>query len=135
MGYRSDVAFTVYGDKEKLKQLKEEIDDQIENFPAEMADELTELFKSSVSETDRPIWNDDGEFFFFASHVKWYEGYPCVDFIEGMYKYAKDIGGLVGERVCVGEELDDNSFDYFDDEDNEIECEHRLSISRSIDYW
>ena len=131
MGYRSDVAITAYGNKEKLVELKAYYDAEVKKLGSDGADDLNRLVGFSVDTTEKPLWNEDGEFFFYAEHVKWYDGYPAVDLINSVYDTAKELG-LIAESVRVGEECDDNEERYEDDVDGN--CEYRLSISRSISF-
>jgi hypothetical protein len=131
MGYRSDVAITAYGDKEKLVELKAYYDAEVSNFSAMALDNLEYLLNASVNDSIRNIWDDEtGEFFFCANHVKWYDGYPCVDLINGVFNKATELG-LAAERVRVGEELEDIQEEY---EEGDEGCDYRLSIARSISF-
>jgi hypothetical protein len=132
MGYRSDVAITAYGNKEKLVELKAYYDAEVQKLGSDGADDLNRLINASVNESIRNIWDDEtGEFFFYASHVKWYDGYPVVDLFSGVFDKAKELG-LTVERVRIGEEVEDIQEEYEDDVDGN--CEYRLSVSRSISF-
>jgi hypothetical protein len=131
MGYRSDVAITAYGDKEKLVELKTYYDAEVANFSAMALDNLQYLVDASVNDSIRNIWDDEtGEFFFYASHVKWYDGYPTVDLLNGVFAKA-EVLGLSAECIRVGEELEDND-EYYIDGDNG--CDYRMSVTRSISF-
>jgi hypothetical protein len=131
MGYRSDVAITAYGDKEKLVELKTYYDAEVANFSAMALDNLQYLVDASVNDSNRNIWDDEtGEFFFYASHVKWYDGYPVVDLFNGVFDKATELG-LAAERVRIGEEVEDIVEEYEEGDDG---CDYRLNVERSISF-
>jgi hypothetical protein len=131
MGYRSDVAITAYGDKEKLVELKTYYDAEVANFSAMALDNLRYLVDVSVNDSIRNIWDDEtGEFFFYASHVKWYDGYPVVDLFNGVFDKATELG-LAAERVRIGEEVEDIVEEYEEGDDG---CDYRLNVERSISF-
>jgi hypothetical protein len=131
VGYRSDVAITAYGDKEKLVELKTYYDAEVANFSAMALDNLQYLVDASVNDSNRNIWDDEtGEFFFYASHVKWYDGYPAVDLFNSVYGKAKELG-LAAERVRIGEEVEDIVEEYEEGDDG---CDYRLNVERSISF-
>ena len=131
MGYRSDVAITAYGDKEKLVELKTYYDAEVANFSAMALDNLQYLVDASVNDSVRNIWDDEtGEFFFYASHVKWYDGYPVVDLFNGVFDKATELG-LAAERVRIGEEVEDLQEEYEEGDDG---CDYRLNVERSISF-
>jgi hypothetical protein len=131
MGYRSDVAITAYGDKEKLVELKTYYDAEVANFSAMALDNLQYLVDASVNDSVRNIWDDEtGEFFFYASHVKWYDGYPVVDLFNGVFDKATELG-LAAERVRIGEEVEDILEEYEEGDDG---CDYRLNVERSISF-
>jgi hypothetical protein len=131
MGYRSDVAITAYGDKEKLVELKTYYDAEVANFSAMALDNLQYLVDASVNDSIRNIWDDEtGEFFFYASHVKWYDGYPVVDLFNGVFDKATELG-LAAERVRIGEEVEDIVEEYEEGDDG---CDYRLNVERSISF-
>jgi hypothetical protein len=131
MGYRSDVAITAYGDKTKLAELKAFYDTEVEKLSKDDVKNLEYLVNASVNDSVRNIWDDEtGEFFFYASHVKWYDGYPTVDLLNGVFAKA-EVLGLSAECIRVGEELEDND-EYYIDGDNG--CDYRMSVTRSISF-
>jgi hypothetical protein len=131
VGYRSDVAITAYGDKEKLVELKTYYDAEVANFSAMALDNLQYLVDASVNDSIRNIWDDEtGEFFFYASHVKWYDGYPVVDLFNGVFDKATELG-LAAERVRIGEEVEDILEEYEEGDDG---CDYRLNVERSISF-
>lgn len=131
MGYRSDVAITAYGDKTKLVELKAFYDAEVEKLSKDDVKNLEYLINASVNHSIRNIWDDEtGEFFFYASHVKWYDGYPTVDLLNGVFAKA-EVLGLSAECIRVGEELEDND-EYYIDGDNG--CDYRMSVTRSISF-
>ena len=130
MGYRSEVAITAYGNKEKLVKLKAHYDTAVAKLGKDGVADLEWLISHSENET-RPLWDEEtGEFFFYALHVKWYDGYPSVDLLNGVFTKAEELG-LSAEFVRVGEELEDNDEYYIDGDDG---CDYRMSISRSISF-
>lgn len=130
VGYRSEVAITAYGDKEKLVELKAHYDTKVAKLGKNGAADLEWLVSESENET-RPLWDaETGEFFFYASHVKWYDGYPSVDLLNSVFKKAEELG-LAAEHVRVGEELEDNDECYIE---GDVGCDYRMSISRSISF-
>ena len=131
MGYRSDVAITAYGDKTKLAELKAFYDTEVEKLSKDDVKNLEYLINASVNHSIRNIWDEQtGEFFFYASHVKWYDGYPTVDLLNGVFAKA-EVLGLSAECIRVGEELEDND-EYYIDGDNG--CDYRMSVTRSISF-
>jgi hypothetical protein len=131
VGYRSDVAITAYGDKTKLVELKAHYDTEVGKLGKDSVDDLQYLTDASVSNTIREVWDEEtGEFFFYGEHLKWYDGYPCVDLFNGVFDKAKELG-LAAERVRIGEEVEDIVEEC---EDGDEGCEYRLSVSRSISF-
>jgi len=127
MGYRSNVAITAYGDKEKLVELKTYYDAEVSKLNDDSTEDLQRLISKS---TGNPLWDEKtGEFFLNISDVKWYDGYPCVDLFNRVFTEARQIG-LAAERVRIGEDLSDSEEEYADDND----CEYRLCIERSISF-
>jgi len=139
MGYRSDVAITIYGNSEKLKAVKQYADDELAKLSDEEQAAVLEQFEDSEEDTQRMVWNIDDEdeedraFFFFATHVKWYDGYVVVNYINSIFNYAEEIAEdgdeFYGEHVRVGEDMTDNQIDTFGAADY-----RRLDICRSIEY-
>jgi len=138
MGYRSDVAIQIYGgsDKEealtKIAELKQFIKESFDTLPENSKGDVNSLISNSEQETGKDFWiTVDGvdELFFFASDVKWYEGFVDVDYFEGIVAQARHIE-LNVEYIRIGEETDDIVIDC-DGED----CEYRMSVNRSIDYF
>lgn len=131
MGYRSDVAIAVYGDKEKLVELKAHYDNAVANLSSDSLEDLNYLFNASNENLGRPMWDyKTGDFMFYVDHVKWYDGYPCVDLINSVFNKAIELD-LTAERVRIGEELEDNEEEF---EDGDEGCEFRFNISRSISF-
>ena len=138
MGYRSDVAIQIYGgsDKEealtKIAELKQFIKESFDTLPENSKGDVNSRISSSEQETGKDFWiTVDGvdELFFFASGVKWYEGYVDVDYFQGIVEKASEID-LNFEYIRIGEETDDIEIE-FSGED----CEYRMSVNRSIDYF
>lgn len=136
MGYRSDVAIKIYGNKEKLQQLKDKVDAELAKTSDELIDSVDSLIGSSCETLDRDLWefdDDESSFFFFAKRVKWYDRIiPEVDYFMYIYNTAKEMGesdeSIMGEYVRIGEELDDYEKHSFNVEDS------HLRIARSIEY-
>ena len=131
MGYRSDVAIAAYGDKEKLVELKAHYDNAVANLSEDALEDLNYLFNASNENLGRPMWDDEtGDFMFYVDHVKWYDGYPCVDLLNGVFNKAIELG-LTAERVRIGEEIEDNEEEFIDGDEG---CEYRFNVSRSISF-
>jgi hypothetical protein len=131
MGYRSDVAIAAYGDKEKLVELKTHYDNAVANLSSDSLEDLNYLVASSEENLARPIWDDEtGDFMFYVTHVKWYDGYPCVDLFNTLFGKAIAIE-LAAERVRIGEEIEDNEEEFIDGDEG---CEYRFNVSRSISF-
>ena len=131
MGYRSDVAIAAYGDKEKLVELKAHYDNAVANLSDDALEDFNYLVASSEENLARPIWDDEtGDFMFYVTHVKWYDGYPVVDLFNTLFGKAIAIE-LAAERVRIGEELEDNDEEFIDGDEG---CEYRFNVSRSISF-
>jgi hypothetical protein len=135
MGYRSDVAIKIYGNKEKILELKYIVEAELSKASDEFIEIVNDLINSSCETVDRDLWefdDDDASFLFFAEWVKWYDGIPEVDYFNYIYETAKKMGEsdetLIGEYVRIGEELDDNVHEGFNDD------YQQLTIRRSIEY-
>jgi|LakMenEpi03Aug12_release.lakeMendotaPanAssembly.Ray.scaffolds.fasta_scaffold794789_1 hypothetical protein len=147
MGYRSDVAIKIYGNKEKVQKVKDFADAELIKLDDEQQGFIKDLINQSEEYLDRSLWEDDEDedeasFFFFAQWVKWYEGYPDVDYFDAIFKKAKEIGKkedtettddddsiLYGEYVRIGEDMDDNEEDRFN-----TGMDDQVTIRRSIEY-
>jgi hypothetical protein len=145
MGYRSDIAIKIYGNKEKVQKVKDFADAELIKLDDEQQENVRNLIAHSEENLDRSLWEDDEDeasFFFFAQWVKWYEGYPAVDYFDSIFKKAKEIGKkedtettddedsiLYGEYVRIGEEMDDNEEDRFN-----TGMYDQVTIRRSIEY-
>ena len=152
MGYRSDVAIKIYGNKAKLQKVKDFADAELEKLTnAEIAgcnisEDIAAIIASSEETLDRPLWDfddeDEGSFFLFAEWVKWYDAIPSVDYFNSIYEKAKEIGEeedtetdddvdpvLYGEFVRIGEDSDDNEERRFN-----TGGEDQVTIRRSIEY-
>lgn len=137
MGYRSDICIKIYGNKEKLQQLKDKVDAELAKSSEEMQIRLDGLIDESCELLERDLWElddeDDASFMFLVEHVKWYDGIPEVDYFNGIYKAAEEMGEtdetIMGEYVRIGEELEDNTHEMFNVDDYP-----QLTIRRSIEY-
>jgi hypothetical protein len=118
MGYRSDVAIAITGDKEV-----------IDAIVAKMKLTMPEILSMDYWQFDF----EDERIVFTANDVKWYDGYEDVDKITAWYKEvekmydeaqhstadhatADPMATLCGKFVRVGEEMDDNKQEYFGDD-------------------
>jgi hypothetical protein len=138
MGYRSDVAIQIYGGSNreealtKITELKRFIKESFDELSDPSKGDINSLISSSEQDTGKDFWiTVDGvdELFFFASDVKWYEGFVDVDYFEAIVEKARDID-LNVEYIRIGEETDDIIMDFSGDD-----CEYRMSVNRSIDYF
>jgi hypothetical protein len=145
MGYRSDIAIKIYGNKEKLQKVKDFADAELIKLDDEQQENVRNLIAHSEEHLDRSLWDDEDEdeasFFFFVHCVKWYDGYPAVDYFNAIFKKAKEIGEkdtettddedsiLYGEYVRIGEDMDDNEEERFN-----TGMDDQVTIVRSIEY-
>jgi hypothetical protein len=144
MGYRSDVAIKIYGNKEKLQKVKDFADAELIKLDDEQQENVRNLIAHSEEHLDRSLWDDDDDeasFFFFVHCVKWYDGYPAVDYFNSIFAKAKEIGEedtettddedsiLYGEYVRIGEDMDDNEEERFN-----TGMDDQVTIVRSIEY-
>ena len=146
MGYRSDVAIKIYGNRAKLQKVKDFADAELEKLTADGTESVLSLIESSVESLDRQVWDFDDEveasFFLFAEWVKWYDGYPAVDYFNSIFAKAEEIGEeedtetpddvdpeLYGEFVRIGEDAADNEERRFN-----TNGEDQVTIRRSIEY-
>ena len=120
MGYRSQIAINIYGDKIDL--VKAFYDTEYALLTPDAQDDLKHFYEESMwQERETGL-----EFFFTNDSLKWYPGYGSVDFIEDVVGFAREIG-LNVEYVKIGEEIDDVVAEYDGDE-----VEYRLEVDRSI---
>jgi hypothetical protein len=144
MGYRSDIAIKIYGNKEKVQKVKDFADAELIKLDDEQQENVRNLIAHSEENLDRSLWEDEEDeasFFFFAHCVKWYDGYPLVDYFKAIFKKAKEIGEedtentddedsiLYGEYVRIGEDMDDNEEERFN-----TGMDDQVTIVRSIEY-
>ena len=118
MGYRSDVAIAITGDKEVIDAI-------VAKMKLTMPEILTNDYWHFDFEDERIV--------FTANDVKWYNGYEDVDKINAWYKEIEELynnahhstadhatadpmATLCGKFVRVGEEMDDNTQEYFGDD-------------------
>ena len=132
MGYRSDIAVTAYGTKTKLVELKKFYEDAKGLLGEDGITELDYIVKASEDNSERSLFNEEGEFFFYGEHLKWYDGYPAVDLINSVHAKAVELG-LAAEFLRIGEQVDDID-EFYDDGDEDEGCEYRLQVSRSISF-
>ena len=135
MGYRSDVAIQIYGDQDKMQELIAFHDSKLETLEENAKKDYACLLGNSEENTSKEFWNvadivdevKQIEVMFYVNSVKWYSGYPAIDFINSLYGKAEELG-LSGEFLRIGEDTSDV-------EENGIggDCEWRMSIDRSID--
>ena len=142
MGYRSDVAIKIYGNKAKLQKVKDFADAELEKLTADGTESVLSLIESSVESLDRHVWDfddeDEASFFLFVEWVKWYDGYPAVEYFNSIFAKAEEIGEeeatddedkLFGEFVRMGEDSDDNEERRFNTNGDD-----QVNIRRSIEY-
>ena len=113
MGYRSDVAIAITGDKEV-----------IDAIVAKMKLTMPEILSTDYWHFDF----EDERIVFTANDVKWYDGYEDVDKITNWYKEVEKMydeaqhstadpvdlmSNLCGKFVRVGETMEDNVEEYF----------------------
>jgi hypothetical protein len=127
MGYRSEVAIVVYGNGPE--------GNTNDKGMAEFKLKYDALYAKQTPDTQTDIawavstggWADDG-FEIHLDSVKWYEGYPFVDFFDKVLILAQDLE-LNTEMVVLGEEDTDNRSDF-----TGPNLEYRLGINRSISF-
>jgi hypothetical protein len=142
MGYRSDVAIKIYGNKEKVKQVRDFADAEFVKLDDEQQGYVKDLINQSEESLDRSLWEDEEDeasFFFFVQWIKWYDGYPAVEYFNAIFKKANEIGLadedqtesdlLYGEFVRIGEDSADNEEDRFNTDGDD-----QVTIRRSIEY-
>jgi hypothetical protein len=141
MGYRSDVAIKIYGNKEKVQKVKDFADAELIKLDDEQQGYVNDLINQSEEYLDRSLWEDDEDeasFFFFAQWIKWYDGYPAVEYFNAIFKKAEEISKadeddedsiLYGEFVRIGEDSADNEEDRFNTNGDD-----QVTIRRSIEY-
>jgi len=141
MGYRSDVAIKIYGNKEKVQKVKDFADAELIKLDDEQQENVRNLIAHSEENLDRSLWEDEEDeasFFFFAQWIKWYDGYPAVEYFNAIFKKAEEISKadeddedsiLYGEFVRIGEDSADNEEDRFN-----TNGEDQVTIRRSIEY-
>jgi len=138
MGYRSDVAIQIYGGSNreealtKITELKQFIKESFDELSDPSKGDVNSLITQSEQDTGKDFWiTVDGvdELFFFASDVKWYEGFVDVDYFQAIVEKAGELD-LNVEYIKIGEETDDIIMDFSGDD-----CEYRMSVNRSIDYF
>lgn len=138
MGYRSDVAIQIYGGSNreealtKITELKQFIKESFDELSDPSKGDVNSLITQSEQDTGKDFWiTVDGvdELFFFASDVKWYKGFVDVDYFQAIVEKAVDLD-LNVEYIKIGEETDDIEVDF-----SGVDCEYRMSVNRSIDYF
>jgi hypothetical protein len=110
MGYRSDVAIAITGDKEVIDAI-------VAKMKLTMPDILSNDYWHFDFEDERIV--------FTANDTKWYDGYEDVDKINAWYKEIEELynnahpstadpmATLCGKFVRVGENMDDTVEEYF----------------------
>lgn len=134
MGYRSTVAISIYGNEAEMKELKAFAKSSFAALSKENQTAVDDLIEEANSNGAGDIWEYQGklDFNFYIEDIKWYEGYPDVDFFIALMEKAKTFDNLVVEYVCIGEELDDITQEY--SYDNQGQCEYRLNVNRTVEW-
>jgi hypothetical protein len=125
MGYRSDVAIKVYGDKEGMLKFKKAYDEAYAELPEVEQGYIDDLMR----EEDVNGFIDDGftdSFTFYTQHIKWYDEYPNVKFFMDLLDRVEDFG-INAEFVKIGEEDDDIETTHYGEN-----VEYFLFVNRSI---
>lgn len=134
MGYRSTVAISIYGDQNEMSDLIQYYNTRKSTLSDGSREDLGYLLDESESNVSNGVWNtpEKLEFNFYVENVKWYEGYPAVDFIIDLMDKAKTFDNLVVEYVCIGDELEDitQEWCYNNPELNE----YRLEVKRTVEW-
>jgi hypothetical protein len=132
MGYRSDVAILIYGDKddvtafvagEKLKGKPKDVDYHPLSEPNhdQYHESAVYDYYKDTKTMMRWLWWD----------TKWYDSYPEVDYwqnLRDVFDQSFDGTSLCMEVAIVGESVDDNTTDYYGSNP-----EYYLNISRAIE--
>ncbi len=63
MGYRSDVAIKIYGNKAKVKQVKDFAEAEFTKLDNEQQSYVEDLIKDSEEYLDRSLWEDEEDDF------------------------------------------------------------------------
>lgn len=98
MGYRSSVAMLITTDDRNERKIEELM---IHLKLAQIS------LKSWTGEDEKDIGWNYHTFAFRADEVKWYPDYPEVQAIEKVWEIAKEVHGLSGVFMRVGESSDD----------------------------
>ena len=98
MGYRSSVAMLITTDDRNERKIEELM---IHLKLAQVS------LKSWTGEDEKDIGWNYHTFAFRADEVKWYPDYPEVRAIEKVWEIAKEVHGLSGVFMRVGESSDD----------------------------
>jgi hypothetical protein len=122
MGYRSDVAITVYGDADAMVEFETEYVKKFLQLPELEQKWLNDII-NAVPEANG--FTEDG-YKFYVDHIKWYNDDDIVNFFEELITLAEETG-LSAEFIRLGEEYDDNETRWYGDD-----CEYRLGVNRSI---
>lgn len=121
MGYRSDVVFQIVADGKNTRLMREFIG-KIKLAHEEFLNEWDE---------NEYGWDED-TFAFSAFDVKWYPGYPEIQRAEAIWAMAKEIEGLSGKFIRVGEEYDDVDIDSFGDEYLDVYVVRNIEYDTSV---
>ena len=118
MGYRSEVAVVIYGDKrdqEKYEALKTL---------------MNTAFKDVYTEFEaNAMWHDRKGVLEFRMHdVKWYDSYSDVIAFNAMLGEIEGLGGYTSEFLRVGEDADD-----IESVCRGEDVEYILGVSRTIE--
>jgi len=122
MGYRSEVAISIYGDVENMVNFEAAYNAAYEELDSEA--------KASID--DFMTYDDNGfnanctAFKFHLDSVKWYELYNDVAFLVGLLSIAEDCE-VNSEFVRIGEDYDDIETEYSGEN-----VAFNLGVARSI---
>jgi hypothetical protein len=117
MGYRSDVVMQITADGRNTRVMREFIG-KIKLAHEEFLGEWN---------AEEYGWDED-TFVFSVSDIKWYESYPEVKRVEAIWVMAKEMDGLSGKFVRIGEEYDDIETEVFGDHYPDV------YVNRSFDF-
>ena len=97
MGYRSEVVFAVDSELAPF-------------FTAVLAKSPEAERLCRDADQYQSGYEEDGDFFMYWNHIKWYDGYPAIQAFKQMVeKIVEKLDEEAYRWVCIGEEMDDNN--------------------------